>query len=110
MSDALSRRLSRALAVVALLGAGYYWVFGGAYDLRDLRNLEVRVSDRANELAAMRAELDSVRTRADSLISDPWVIERVARERYGFIRPGELLVRFVEMEAARRPSNTTFEE
>ena len=107
MSDALSRRLSRALAVLALLAAGYYWAFGGGYTLRDLRNLEARVGTRATDVAAMHAELDSVRAWADSLVSEPWVIERVARERYGFIRPGELLVRFVDMGAEGRLPDAT---
>ncbi len=103
MSDALSRGLSRAVAVLAFLAAGYHWAFGGAYTLHDLSNLEGRVRARATDVAAAEAELDSVRAWADSLVSSPWVIERVARERYGFIRPGELLVRFVDMNGEGGP-------
>ena len=33
----------------------------------------------------------------DSLATEPLVIERVARERYSFLRPGERVYRFVDL-------------
>ncbi len=95
MSDAMSRRLSRAISIGALLAAGYYLLFGGEFTLSDVRELRAEVDRREAELAALRVELDSIRAWGDSLEEDPWVIERVARERFSFIRPGETLFRFV---------------
>ena len=50
------------------------------------------------------AVTDSLEAWADSLESVPAVIEKVARERYGFIRDGEHLFRFIEVDtgAGRR--------
>ena len=108
MSDAATRRLSRAVTLLALAMAAYYLALGGEYTPRDLRLLRDSLDARAWEYAGMRAQLDSIQARADSLESDPWAIERLARERYGYLRPGELLVRFVERpaedEAGRGPS------
>ena len=98
MSDAVSRRLSRAIVLVALAATVYQLVFGGEYHLRDIQNLESRVATRTAELDSMNTELDSIQIFADSLVSDPWAIERVARERYSFIRLGEVLVRFIEID------------
>jgi cell division protein FtsB len=44
--------------------------------------------------------VDSLEARADSLQSDSATIERIARERYGMIRPGERLYRFVQPDSA----------
>ena len=110
MSDALGRRLSRAIVAIGLTGAAYYWVLGGAYTIRDMEDLDRRVSEQAAEVEAMHAEWDRIRSRADSLESDPWLIERVARERYSFIRPGETLFRFVELEEADADSRPPSDE
>ncbi len=103
MSDALQRRLSRALTALGLLAAGYYALFGGEYDLFDLR--EVRGARGAAEirLDSLEARLAALGAWADSLVSDPGVIERVAREQHGFIRPGERLYRFVDLDEVGQP-------
>ncbi|MCG8468679.1 MAG: septum formation initiator family protein [Gemmatimonadetes bacterium] len=98
MSDALSRRVGAAVTIVSLAGAVYYGTVGGAYALNDIRDLERRVEARERDVETMTEEWLGSRRRADSLETEAWSIERVARERYGFIRPGELLVRFVEVD------------
>jgi cell division protein FtsB len=47
-------------------------------------------------LAEVRAEVERLRARADSLENDSATIERIARERWGMIRPGERLYRFAD--------------
>jgi|TARA_B100001750_G_C15071429_1_gene381366 cell division protein FtsB len=98
MSDAVSRILSRLIVLIVLGATGYQLIFGGDYHLRDLQNLKRQVAIKTAEVDSMNAELDSIRVWGDSLLNDPWVVERVARERYGFIRPGEVLVRFIETD------------
>jgi alkyl hydroperoxide reductase subunit F len=49
------------------------------------------------ELARTEAEMDSLSRVAARLRDDPEAIERVARERYGMIREGEILYRFHEV-------------
>jgi len=98
MPDAVSRILSRTIVLVVLGATGYQLIFGGEYHLRDLQNLKRRVAIRTTEVDSMNAELDSIRIWRDSLLNDSWVVERVARERYSFIRSGEVLVRFIETD------------
>ena len=79
-----------AVALVALVWA----VQGGEYGTTDLFRQRAR-------RAALEAAGDSLRRQVDSLEhykraieTDPVVQERIAREEFGMIRPGELLYRF----------------
>lgn len=96
MPDAVSRILSRMIAFAVLVLTGYQLIFGGEYHLRDLQKLKRQVAIRTAEVDSMSAELNSIRIWGDSLLNNSWVVERVARERYSFIRSGEVLVRFIE--------------
>jgi len=96
MPDALARRVSKGLTAVALLLASYYSVFAGEYDLSDLRDLKAQERAQLVRVDSLQGLLDSVRIWADSLETNPAVIERVARERHSFIRPGERLYLFIE--------------
>ena len=84
--------------VVAI--AAYYAFWGGEYSVWDLRNLRQEMEQQTERLARSRAETDSLRKLAQALERDPDAIERVARERFGMIREGETLIRFVEAPAA----------
>jgi cell division protein FtsB len=87
-----------ALAIVAL----YFALFGGEYSVFEQLRLKHERTREAARLAALRAEVDSLRARADSLENDPAAIERVAREKYGLIREGERLYRFGRDSASRK--------
>ena len=97
MRAVLARRL--ALGGVAAV-AGYYALWGGEYSAFDLRRLGEERARMQARLAETSAAVDSLEARAALLESDPATIERVARERFGMIREGELLYRFVEVEPA----------
>ncbi len=98
---ALSRRLGRPLLRLLLLGvAGYYAIWGGEYSAFDLLRIEQERSNEEARLARLRTEVDSLRVLAGRLESDLPTIERVARERFGMIRPGETLYRFVVVDSA----------
>jgi cell division protein FtsB len=56
---------------------------------------------------ALDKQLEELRSRADSLQKDPGTIERVAREKYGLIRPGERLYRFYEDSVKTTPRDST---
>ena len=92
-------KLRVLLGVALLAGAAYFAVFGGDYDVFDLRRVRQERAleeQRARELAA---EVDVLRAREDSLASDSATIERIARERYGLIRDGERVYRFTDSTA-----------
>ena len=84
------------LATGLVLGALYLLVFGGDYSWFDLRRAEEEVSAEEKMQDALVERLDSLESARDALMSDPKALERVARERFGLIREGEILYRFVE--------------
>ncbi|HEX6588045.1 MAG TPA: septum formation initiator family protein [Longimicrobiales bacterium] len=98
------RRVFRVVLGVVLALALYYALFGGEYSVFELRSLSKRVALEQARLDSLRIEVDSLEARADSLENDSATIERIARERYGMIRPGERLYRFVQPDTAAADS------
>ncbi len=87
----------RKILLPALLGlAAYYAVFGGEYSLLELREARQDVEVQERELARLRREVDSLRAWVDSLQNDSATLERLARERFGMLRDGEILYRLAE--------------
>ena len=87
-------RVRYVLGLGLLAGAAYFALFGGDYSLLELRGIRAGIEREADRLADVRAEVERLRTRVDSLEHDDATIERIARERWGMIRPGERLYRF----------------
>lgn len=78
----------------ALIGlATYFVLFGGEYSLFEVRRARADRAEQAERLAEVERVNDSLRAWGDSLEADSATIERVARERYGMIRDGEVLYR-----------------
>jgi cell division protein FtsB len=78
----------------ALIGlAAYFAVFGGEYSLLEVRGARADREDLERRLAEVERVNDSLRAWGDALEADSATIERVARERYGMIREGEVLYR-----------------
>jgi len=88
-----------ALAAAAV----YFALFGGEYGAGEIRAMERHAETLEARVAEMRGAVDSLRAWADRLERDPATLERVARERYGMIRDGEVLYRFVEPSALDSP-------
>ena len=99
MSRAARRRLF-AGGILAL--AGYYALWGGEYSAFHLLRLDEERAAAEVELAALRAESDSLRALATRLEEDDAEVERIARERFGMIAEGELLYRFVPVDSPAR--------
>ena len=76
--------------------AVYFALFGGQYSLFEVRDARQATTLEAAQLEEVRQATDSLRARADSLENHPATLERLARERFGMIRPGEVLYRFAE--------------
>lgn len=90
----------RRLVLPVLLGlAAYYALFGGEYSLFELREARKEGLLQQRELEALRLEVDSLRAWVDSLQSDSATLERLARERFGMVREGEILYRLAEPRA-----------
>ena len=87
----------KRLVLPTLLGlAVYYALFGGEASLLELQRARSEIKTQASELAILREEVTYLRARADSLENDSATLERIARERFGMIREGEILYRTSE--------------
>ncbi|MDX2206848.1 MAG: septum formation initiator family protein [Gemmatimonadales bacterium] len=88
----------RWLALVVLVLAALFAWQGGIYSTADYRALQAEERELRARLDTMRREVDSMRAFRDSLAGDPAVVERVARERLGMIRDGEIVVTILPEE------------
>ena len=78
------------------IGVVSFAVQGGEYGTTDLLSQKKR-------LAQAQLEVDSLQRRVDSLTAykrlvetDPATQERIAREEFGMVKPGEVLYRFAD--------------
>ncbi|MEX2281888.1 MAG: septum formation initiator family protein [Gemmatimonadota bacterium] len=92
------------IACILVLGAGYFALFGGDYGYFEVRRLAKERASEEARVIELQKELAALRARADSLATDSATLERLARERYGLIRDGERLYRFVDSAGAPRDS------
>ena len=88
-------------AVVGALGFLLWFALqGGEYGTTDLFALRRQEADERAQVARLRAVVDSLQRVAQAIEHDPRTQERVARERFGMIRRGELLYRLVPADTA----------
>ena len=99
----MTERLKRAIVPGLLVVAAYYAVFGGGYSVFELRAARSDVVVEREKLRVVEQDIDSLHALADSLRSDPVMIERVAREEFGMIRDGETLYRFADRDGSAVP-------
>ncbi len=101
------RWLRRAVLPGLLLLAAYFAVWGGEYSWFELRDARAAVEVEEATLADLNRQIDSFRAWADSLQVDSATLERVARERFGMIRAGEILYRFApSADSVAPPADT----
>ncbi len=82
----------RWLSLAVLVLAVFFALDRGEFSLPNYLKLRHQERDAEAELVTLRHTVDSLRAFRDSLADDPAVQERVARERWGMLRPGELVV------------------
>ena len=92
------KRVVLALVVMVLLG---FALEGGTYGTRNLLALRGQLQDEKDRIAALRREVDSLQRVAHALKTDARTQERVAREVYGMIRPGEILYQVVRKDSTQ---------
>jgi len=90
------------LAVVVVIMAAFA-AQGGEYSTVDLWRLKGQVRREQQAIVRLRAEVDSLAQVEKAITTDPATQERVARETYGMIRPGEILYQVVPPDSTRRP-------
>ncbi|MEX2528355.1 MAG: septum formation initiator family protein [Gemmatimonadota bacterium] len=87
----------RRLPLPLLLGlAFYYALLGGEYSVFEMHSVRGELERGRVELTQARDFNRSLEARADSLENHDPTLERLARERFGMIREGEVLYRFAD--------------
>lgn len=84
---------ARVLGTAAVAGGLVFGFGGGEYGSLDWWQLKRQVSEERRAIARLEAAIDSLRRAAELLETDPAMQERVAREAFGMLRPGETLYR-----------------
>ncbi|MBE0593389.1 MAG: septum formation initiator family protein [Gemmatimonadales bacterium] len=84
-------RRGRVVGAIALLGGLAFGAFGGEYGTFDWFSLRRQIGEQQRAIEQLQVEIDSLAEYAAKLQRDPFTQEKVARERFGMIRPGEIL-------------------
>ena len=102
-STASSARERLRLLLVALLGAIVAWfaVEGGEYGTIDLIRQQREKSRLTRQIDSLREAVDSLARYRNSVLVDPRVQERIAREKFGMVRGNELLYRFADPDSGK---------
>ena len=93
---------ARWAALAALLFALYFGIQGGEYGTTDLLALRRQEAAERAQVIRLQQVVDSLTRDANAIEHDLRVQERVARERFGMIRRGELLYRLVPPDSSAR--------
>ena len=57
-----------------------------------------------NEIETLTVETNYLKTTIEELQTNPFMIEKVARERYGYLRPGDRVYRIIPLSANQENS------
>jgi len=86
----------KRLVLPVLIGLSVYFaLFGGEYSVFEVGRVRAERVELEKRLVELEQANDCLRAWADALETDSATIERLARERYGMIRPGEVLYRII---------------
>lgn len=88
-------KLRNWLVVAALVGAGLFALLGGTYTTFDLFRMKADLVAEKEAIEQLKVAVDSLTKAAETAERDPRVQERLARDQFGMIRPGEHLYRIV---------------
>jgi cell division protein FtsB len=92
----ISPTFARALLIAVLFIIGFIFIAGDVGLLkvwsaqRQMRNLSAKIAELESKNALLSAEINRLK-------SDPFTIEKVAREKYGYLKPGDKVYRIVPM-------------
>lgn len=85
-----------ALSVLALVLVAY-----GSSGLVRLWQMKREVEALEREIVTLRGETADLARSVDRLRSDPEAIEKIAREEFGLVRPGERVLKFPSTPGGR---------
>lgn len=91
-----SRIVGAAVSVLALALVAY-----GSSGLLRVWQMKREVETLEREIVTLRAETEDLARSVDRLRGDPETIEKIAREEFGLVRPGERVLKFPSTPGGR---------
>jgi len=88
----------KIIGLLALVGGLAFGALGGEYRVIDYWRLKRELQQVDSTVVQLQREVDSLTAYAVALETDSATQERVARERFGMIRNGEILYRLEPSE------------
>jgi cell division protein FtsB len=90
----ISDRLQKFLFFLALATLLYVFVLGdaGAIRLMSLKREKARLEA---DVAAARLDIDGLQKEIDGLTQNPYIMERLGRELYGYVSPGDRVYKII---------------
>ena len=85
----------RWLVVGVLILAALFALQGGEYTTSDLLRLKRQLQEERDAIDQLKVDVDSLGKLATAVEHDPRTQEKLARDQFGMIRPGEHLYRIV---------------
>ena len=90
------RIVGAAVSVLALALVAY-----GSSGLLRVWQMKREVEMLEREIVTLRGETEDLARSVDRLRSDPETIEKIAREEFGLVRPGERVLKFPSTPGGR---------
>lgn len=94
---ATSGPVQRVLLLLVVAGLIYAFVLGDSGAIR-IAILRSERADLERQVAELQANAERLRHEIARLESDPFYIEKVGRERFGYVKPDEKVYRIVTTE------------
>ena len=91
----ISRRVQKILLLLVVATLLYAFVFGDAGAIR-IFALKKERAGLVADLARLEAESATLRDEIRRLDNDPFLMEKLGRERYGYVRPGDRVYKLVQ--------------
>ena len=85
------------LIVATLL---YAFVFGDSGAIR-LATLNHEKAELGEEVAALQTDIERIQSEIERIKVDPFMMEKLGRERYGFVQPGDHVYKIVRPKASK---------
>jgi len=93
MINLLSRIIMALLLTILLVAvAGFFLAW--SQTRREYEQFSERLAEAETELETLRTEREQKEDYLRSFLNDPEVVERVVRERLGYVRPDETVFRY----------------
>lgn len=89
----LNTHIIKIIIVISLLASVLYLFLGAEDSLLDVRTARQQLAQAEVEVDRLKTQNDSLQQALWRLENDPAYLEKVAREEYGLIKPGERVYR-----------------